>query len=151
MSQMITSVMSQEQAKSLASAMDRKYGAWLGPRYFEVESQSDSSKLEITVTVRDAKGTFVYPIEARILYQDQDLKLSEARDLLLDYIDAYIEEFLTGGEATTLTIDWSDYECDGIDLQMRGQIQNNFLEQIADDLISGEKIDLEKLSGKKLH
>ena len=143
--------MSAEQSRSLSDMLDRKFGTWLGARYFEVKSQADASVLQLTITMRDAKGAFVYPIESRIAYQDQDLKINEARDLLLDYVGAYLEEFLTGGESILLTIDWSEYECDGIDLQMRGQILNMNLEQMADDLLAGKGIDLEKLLGKTLN
>ena len=52
-------------------------------------------------------------------------------------MDAYIQEFLSGGEETYLTIDWSNYDCDGIELQLRGQILNVKLEELADQMISG--------------
>jgi hypothetical protein len=55
-------------------------------------------------------------------------------------MDAYIEEFLSGGEETYLTLDWSTYDCDGIELQMRGQILNLRLESMADELMSRSDI-----------
>lgn len=143
--------LSKEQSKILAGILDRKYGSHLGNRYFDVESRNEGAVVLIKVTLRDAKGTFLYPVEARMNTEEQDLSVSEARDLMLDYIDAYFEEFLSSGEDTYLTIDWSDYECDGFDLQMRGQIFNEHLDKLADDLLEGRKLDLGKLSGKILH
>lgn len=144
-------VLSKEQSKILAGMLDRKFGSYLGKRYFDIESKSDDKSVAIKVTLRDSKGVFVYPVEARMSLEDQDLSVTEARDFLLDYVDDYFNEFLANGEETLLTIDWSDYECDGYDIQMRGQILNAHLEQMADKLLSGETLDLGTLTGKVVH
>lgn len=147
----INQAISEEQSKILASMLSRKYGGQIGSRFFDVESTKDGQVITIRVTLRDSKGTFVYPVEARMNTEDQDLTVTEARDLMLDYIDAYFDEYLNGGEETYLTLDWSNYDCDGFDLQMRGQILNLHLEQLAEDLIEGKEVSLEKLTGKTLN
>lgn len=146
-----TTVLSKEQGKILANILDRKYGSYLGNRYFDVESRADHQVVAIKVTLRDAKGTFVYPVEARMSIEDHELTVSEARDFLLDYVDAYFDEYLTSGEETLLTIDWANFECEDYDLQMRGQILNGHLEKMADELLEGNELDLGKLTGKVLH
>jgi hypothetical protein len=122
--------------QGVANLLEKKYGAWLGQRFFEVTSAAQSAVVTVKVTLRNADKSFFYPIEGRIQFEDQDLKAEEARDFLLDYIDAYIEEFLTGGEETYLPIDWADYDCQGLELQLRGQILNIKLEELADQLLS---------------
>jgi hypothetical protein len=139
-----------EQSKILSTLLDRKYAGSIGVRYFDVECSKDDETVYLKVTLRDAKGSYVYPVEARMNYKDQDLSMTEARDFLLDYVDAYFEEYLDG-EETYLTIDWSNYDCDGYDLQMKGQILNAHLEYAADELISGHRINLENLSGRILN
>jgi len=126
-----------EKNHEISGMLEKKYGSWLGQRYFEVSVNMESASVFVTVTLRNADKSFFYPIEGRMLHADQELKASDARDMLLDYIDSYIEEFLTGGEETYLPIDWANYECDGVELQLRGQILNIKLEQLADQLING--------------
>ena len=126
--------------QAIAETLERKYGTWLGQRYFEVETRSDKAVFSVKVILRNADKSFVYPIEGRIMYADQDMTLDAARDFLVDFIDAYIQEYLSGGEETYLTIDWSDYECDGIELQLRGQILNLKLEELADQWINGSGV-----------
>ncbi len=126
--------------QAIAETLERKYGTWLGQRYFEVETRSDKAVFSVEVILRNADKSFVYPIEGRIMYADQDMTLDAARDFLIDFIDAYIQEYLSGGEETYLTIDWSNYECDGIELQMRGQILNLKLEELADQWINGSGV-----------
>ena len=123
-----------------AQLLERKYGAWLGQRYVEVESQSDGSALMMKITLKNRDKSYVYPIEGRINFADQDMKVDDARDFLVDFMDAYIQEFLSGGEETYLTIDWSNYDCDGVELQLRGQILNVMLEELADRLINGSEV-----------
>ena len=124
-----------EKNQELASLLEKKYGAWLGQRFFEVHSSSQFAVVSVKVTLRNADKSFFYPIEGRIQFEDQDLKADAARDLLMDYIDAYLEEFLTGGEETYLPIDWANFDCDGVELQLRGQILNIKLEELANQLL----------------
>jgi hypothetical protein len=128
--------MNSEQNLILASMLERKYGAQLAQRSFHVETFSDAAQIHIKMTLSNSDRSFVYPIEGRILYEDQDMTLEAARDFLVDFMDAYIQEYLMEGEETYLTIDWSNYECDGIELQLKGQIINEKLEKLADNFIA---------------
>ena len=129
-----------EKNQEVASLLEKKYGAWLGQRFFEVKSVTQSAVITVTVTLRNADKSFFYPIEGRIQFEDQDMKADEAREFLLDYMDAYIEEFLTGGEETYLPIDWANYDCEGLELQLRGQILNIKLEELADQLMNQSNV-----------
>ena len=133
-------IMSAEQQQIVAEMLERKYGTWLGKRYFEIESHVDGPVIYVKVTLRTADKSFSYPIEGRMMFADQDLKIDEARDFLLDFMDAYVQDYLSGGEETYLTIDWATYDCDGIELQLRGQILNSQLEELADQMINGSEI-----------
>jgi hypothetical protein len=126
-----------EQNRLLAEMLERKYGSWLDKRYFEVDGHLDGPSLYLKITLKTADRSYVYPIEGRMNFADQDMKVDEARDFLLDFMDAYVQEYLSGGEETFLTIDWSTYDCDGIELQLRGQIFNENLEALADQWIEG--------------
>jgi hypothetical protein len=145
-----TQLMTQEQTQTLVTMLERKYGGNIGNKYFEVETLREGAVLYAKVILRDALGKFFYPVEARINLEGQDITVSDARDLILDYIDAYFEEFLASDLSVYLPIDWANYDCDGVDLQMRGQILNKHLEAVADDLIDGKQLDIELLAGRGL-
>jgi hypothetical protein len=125
-----------EKNQEVANLFEKKYGTWLGQRFFEVVSATQPAVVTVKVTLRNADKSFFYPIEGRIQFEDQDMKVDDARNFLLNYIDAYIEEFLTGGEETYLPIDWANYDCEGLELQLRGQILNIKLEEQADQLLN---------------
>jgi len=131
-------------AKSLNQAvsevLETKYRSWLNDRYFEVESSVEGPVVLVKVTLQNADKSFVYPIEGRMMFEDQDLRADEARSFLLDFIDSYVEEYLSGGEETYISIDWATYDCEGLELQLRGQILNTKLEALADQFINGSAL-----------
>ena len=131
-------------AKSLNQAvsevLETKYRSWLNDRYFEVESSVEGPVVLVKVTLQNADKSFVYPVEGRMMFEDQDLKADEARSFLLDFIDSYVEEYLSGGEETYLPIDWATYDCEGLELQLRGQVLNTKLEALADQFLNGSAL-----------
>lgn len=126
-------VTSEERAE-LSLMLRRKYAATTQQRYFELDLKQDGTGVYAKVALRDASGSFYYPVEARIAHDDHTMTAREAAVFLIDYIDAYFEEYLRDGE-TFLPIDWSDYDADGVVFQMKGQIQNLEAEKLADELL----------------
>lgn len=131
-----------EQNTMMSRELKAKYANALGDRYFVVDGKLSGKILNTIVTLRNDSGKFYYPVECRINLDDQDISVNDARDLLLDFTDAYFEEYLMSDPDTFLTIDWSNYECDGIEFQMKGQILNQYLESAADEILKGSNATL---------
>lgn len=128
--------LSEEDCKSLATAMNKKFSPFMRDRFFELQSKGDAGVVEVTATLRNQDGSFFYPVEGRLNSRDQGIKPDEAAGLLVDTIDQYYQEYLLNGGEVYLPIDWADYESDGIQMQLRGQIRNLVLEKMADDLLN---------------
>jgi hypothetical protein len=126
--------------QAVSEVLETKYRSWLNDRYFEVESSVEGPVVLVKVTLQNADKSFVYPVEGRMMFEDQDLKADAARSFLLDFIDSYVEEYLSGGEETYLPIDWATYDCEGLELQLRGQVLNTKLEALADHLLNDSTI-----------
>jgi hypothetical protein len=115
--------------------LSRKYGAALKQRYFEVDLKRDGSGVYAKVTLRDRSGSFYYPVEGRIAHEDHSMSSRDAALFLVDYIDAYYEEYLRDGE-TFLPIDWAEYESEGVVFQLKGQVLNLEAEKLADEILA---------------
>ena len=126
--------------QAVSEVLETKYRSWLNDRYFEVESSVEGPVVLVKVTLQNADKSFVYPVEGRMMFEDQDLKADAARSFLLDFIDSYVEEYLSGGEETYLPIDWATYDYEGLELQLRGQVLNTKLEALADHLLNGSAV-----------
>lgn len=123
----------------LASAMNDKYTIYLDDRSFYITAEADGNGIRVVTTLSNQDGSYHYPVEARILHDEENLKPRKATLFLIDYIDAYFEDYLTELESTYLRIDWSDVEYEGVEFQMRGQVINRKVEEMADKLLeSGE-------------
>lgn len=121
--------------RAVEALMARKFAAWIGARYFIADIRYESQAVTVKITLRDKDGQFVYPVEGRIMTTAQDLGAQEGAELLIDFIDSYFEEYLKSGGETFLPIDWSAYDFDGRELQVRGQIVNEHLEKLADEFL----------------
>ena len=123
-----------EERTELALMLSRKYAASLSQRYFEVDLKQDGSGVYAKVTLRDRSGAFYYPVEGRIAHEDHSMSSREAALFLVDYIDAYYEEYLRDGE-TFLPIDWAEYETEGVVFQLKGQVLNLEAERMANEIL----------------
>jgi hypothetical protein len=131
-----TEFLDQEDCEALAKAMESKYAMALKGRHFKVEAEVKGRGVFVKVILSNQDKSFYYPVEARVLYEKEELQRGEAALFLLDYIDAYFDEYLNQEhEEIYLPIDWADFQYEAIDFQMRGQILNLKLEALAEELL----------------
>ena len=127
---------SEDELNDLARAMNTKYKQSLQHRFFTIEAEQKDEGVYVRVLLQNQDESFYYPVDARVKYKHEELELSEAAFFLIDYIDAYFEEFLgEQSEQIYLPIDWTDHEYEAIDFQIKGQIFNKKLDELADQLI----------------
>lgn len=125
-----------EEIQTLAEAMNTKYRLARRERLFQISVEKKGKGIYVTVLLANTEQSFYYPVEARILYEAEELSPRNAALFLIDYIDMYFEEFLLEeDESLYIPIDWADHQYDAIDFQIRGQIINKMLENMADELL----------------
>jgi hypothetical protein len=128
--------LNEEDCDALAKAMESKYAMALKGRSFKVEAEVKGRGVFVKVILSNQDRSYYYPVEARVLYEKEELQRGEAALFLLDYIDAYFDDYLTQeNEEVYLPIDWADFQYEAIDFQMRGQILNLKLEELAEQLL----------------
>ena len=123
-----------EECSALADTMNSKYRIAMKGRTFQIKVEQVDSDLNVCVTLKNEDESFYYPVEARIKFEAEEMTANEAALFLLDYIDVYFEEFLLEEEEQLyLPIDWKDFEYEAVSFQMKGQILNKSLENLADE------------------
>lgn len=131
-----TDFLNQDDCEALAKAMESKYAMALKGRNFKVEAEVKGRGVFVKVILANQDKSYYYPVEARVLYEKEEMQRGEAALFLLDYIDAYFDEYLTQeNEEIYLPIDWADFQYEAIDFQMRGQILNLKLEELAEEFL----------------
>ena len=126
----------QEEANELASAMDDKYRIGLNGRSFAIEAQVVEAGVTVKVTLENEDRSFVYPVEARMSFKNEEMTENKAVLFLVDYIDTYFEEYLLEeDEELYLPIDWAKHTYDAVEFEIRGQMKNEQLEELADDFL----------------
>ncbi|MBP9708377.1 MAG: hypothetical protein KBD78_12090 [Oligoflexales bacterium] len=117
----------------VANIFESNYFNNLKDRFFSAEMNLIDNMLQVTITLKNQDESFFYPVTARMNINGQEITVENARQLLIEFIDAYFEEFFREGEQVYLPIEWGAFELNGYALQAKGQILNNKLERLADE------------------
>lgn len=126
------------------------FGVWLKDRSVHVSASSDGKTAFVHVLIKNNKQTFYYPIEARADLQNIKHPAKDVSLVILDFIASYMEEFFKEDENVYLPIDWTDYHVEGLDFQVKGQVQNRHIEDMADQILQGATIPADKLDDIRL-
>lgn len=146
MSKKIENADAGQEYKEIMKLLNSKYAHILNDRFFRVVADYDENVLFLACILENGSRTFHYPVEARISYKDQNMSAEEAISLIIDYVDAYFEEYFQNDENTYISIDWLTHTFEDVEFDMRGQVKNLYMEELAEKLLSGEKIDEKELS-----
>lgn len=131
------SVWSDETVEKIETLLQRKYQAFLENEFFEIEVGANKFQVQLRTTLVGKDGKVTYPVESvhmLDLTSEDAPSAEEVAELMLDYLDVYWNEYLTGGRETFVPLDWSKYTCEGVDFYMRGFVREVGLEKQADEL-----------------
>ena len=126
-----------EDCKELAETMVKKYRIAMKDRTFSIRASVQGKGTYVTVLLANADESYYYPVEGRLMHVAEEMEPTEAALFLIDYIDNYFEEYLyEEDEQIYLPIDWTDHEYEATNFQIRGQIVNKKLENMADEWLN---------------
>ena len=131
------------EAEEIAQLMQQRHQSHLNEgEYFEVSGYRSLGEVYTQVILRNVEESLYYPVECQIDLLRSDIEGPlEAMYLLLDFQDYYFSRYLSEDRDVYLAIDWAEYQFEDHVIVARGQIFNRKLEQIADRLLAGEKLD----------
>lgn len=116
--------------------LNKKYLAYLDDEFFELQSGETRDQVQIKLTLVGKDRTIEYPIECvHVLRDDSEILNQEVAELMLDYLDVYWNEYLSGGRDVFVPLDWSQHTCEGVEFYMRGFVRHVHLERSADALL----------------
>jgi len=132
---MTETFISETELNELSSLLNRKHASFLGERRFSIKADLDGDGIFVDVVLRNEDETYFYPVSTRIDLSQEELNAKDAALFLIDFVDLYFDDYFDGGESVFLPIDWTDFQYDAVNFQMKGQIINQRLESMADQLL----------------
>ncbi|MBC7660989.1 MAG: hypothetical protein H7249_14930 [Chitinophagaceae bacterium] len=132
-----------DECVELAETMVKKYRIAMKDRTFSIRAIVQGKGVYVTVLLANKDQSYYYPVEARLMFEAEEMEPHEAALFLVDYIDNYFEEYLyEEDEQIYLPIDWADHEYEATNFQIRGQILNQKLDSLADQwlIAAGDKV-----------
>ena len=118
-------------------ALTQRWGHRLGDERIEVAGWIDPRTVEISFVISSPDDSFHYSMEARADLAEENIEPYEGKDLVLDFLDWYLGEYLESGRELLLPMDWGPHEFGEHTVLARGQVSNLKLERAADDLLEG--------------
>ncbi len=119
---------------ALETLLNEKHGAQRNSRQFYVSVGYRAPWVGVEVVLQSLDQKFYYPVQAVAEYKKSGPSKQDLASFLLDFIDLYFSEYLEDDQ-TLVPIDWTEFECEGVPLFMRGQILNKKLENQANELL----------------
>jgi hypothetical protein len=106
------------------------------------EGHFSEGACHVTCTLKNNDETYCYPFEATISSKEhRNLPATEAKNLLLDFIGAYFEEFFADSRQTFVPVEWAVFRIEDTNIHARGQIINKKLEKDADNVLKSAGFD----------
>ncbi|MBI5493685.1 MAG: hypothetical protein HY904_01585 [Deltaproteobacteria bacterium] len=124
-----------EELRKLESALGQRHARRLRPHEsFAVAHERDAETETLTFDV--VEGPEVFRFEARLHLED--LRAPEdSTELLVDFLDAVVTEWLAGDREAYPTLDFSPYEFREVTIGLRGGKHRPDLEAMADAILAG--------------
>ncbi len=119
---------------ALETLLNEKHGAVRKARQFYLTVGYRAPWVATEVVLQSLDQKFYYPVQTVAEYKKSGPSKKAIASLLLDFVDLYFSEFLED-EDILVPIDWTEFECEGLTLFMRGQVRNKKLENEANKLL----------------
>jgi len=102
---------------------------------FKVSGEYAETELAVRVALLHGPRGANYRLEAGVNWEENALTREDAIYALLDLLDGYVGDYLTGGRDERVPLDWQPVEVDGRTIRVRGVLTYPTLEDEADVLL----------------
>jgi len=134
---MVDTVFTDDERHEVERAMHKAFKGRLQPgEAIAVRAAVDAERLSVTVELADGDREDVTRFEAAFALDDDAPALADARATLVEFLHAFIDEWLRDGRWPRPHLDWKVYAFSGYDVHLRGESLNEKLEAMADALLA---------------
>jgi len=131
------SVFAPEDVASIVDALTVRHADRLGGDRFELGGRVEPGFVELSLAIFRDDRTFRYDIDVRVpLGEEHPLSNAEARDLALDFLGYYLDQYFRGGREILLPLDYQPYQLGDRTVWARGDVTNPKLDEMADEIIA---------------
>lgn len=143
-------IFTKEDIANIITLLAARHAVFLKDEHFEIGGRVEPGFLELTAAIVNSEDTFRYEMEIRVPLKAMDTLLdvsrdgrtgkepspSEARDIALDFLGYYLDEYFQSGRELLLPLDLQPFEFGEWTVWARGDITNPKLDRMADEIIA---------------
>ncbi len=124
-----------EDCDRIVGTLHSRYGSRLRDERFQVSGRVEPGFVELTVQLERLDQSQHYGMEFRAALAENRLGEEAARDLLLDFIGYYLDQYFEGGRDLLLPLDFQPYEMGSHVVYARGDVVYPLLDAEADRIL----------------
>ena len=135
--------LSAEFIETMEETLRRRYARYLADgEGFTVTGEVAEDAWTVCVTFENGDRSLHLPVEAALVVAENPrMNNTQARDVLVDFVDYYFDRYFKSARLVTLPIDWKDVPFGECTVRVRGWEKNLMLEEAADRLLAGEPVE----------
>jgi len=124
-----------EDCDRMAQTLQSHYGPRLRDERFTVSGRVEPGFVELTVHLERLDRSQRYWMEFRAALAENRMGEEAARDLVLDFVGYYLDQYFDGGRDLLLPLDFQPYEMGSHVVYARGDIAYPLLDAEADRIL----------------
>jgi len=127
----------------ILDTLRKRHAASLRNETIEVEARREGEDAVVRLVLASHDRTSVYQMEATVR-REQYLAMTVAQsiDVALDFLDWYLGEYFREERDAFLPLDWKPFRFGDVEVTARGELRNEFLDDMADAWLRGERPDV---------
>lgn len=124
-----------EDCDRIAAALHARYAPRLRDERFAVTGRVEPGFVELAVALERLDRSQRYGMEFRAALAENRMGEEAARDLLLDFVGYYLDQYFEGGRDPLLPLDFQPYEMGSHVVYARGDVTFPLLDAEADRIL----------------
>lgn len=127
----------------ILDTLGRRHGGMLRNERFELDARREGDDAVVTLVLASHDRTSVYHMEAAVRREQYvAMTLAQSIDVALDFLDWYLGEYFREERDAFLPLDWKPFRFGDVEVMARGELKNEFLDDMADAWLRGERPDV---------
>lgn len=132
----------EEELEAVEEILYSQFGHKMSGQRFVLAGVAEPGFVRLDLAIERLDGTFRYQMNFYVSLGRNGLSIQDGRDLALDFLGWYLEQYFQQDRGLLLPLDYHPYRFGKYTVFARGDVSNPYLDALADEIIAeGKKVD----------
>ena len=128
-------VFSVEEEQAVLDLLHERYGHFLCGERFRLGGRVEPNFIQLDLFLERDDQRFRYEMYFYLSLEENHVEVSEGRDIVLDFVGYYLDEYFKHDRELLLPLDYQRYQMGEYYVYAKGDIRDPLLDKLADEII----------------